>query len=94
MKRAFPLTSIQAEGEDEVLVTDTEDIFVMIEAKQPEDDTLQTLFTVDHFKEMIDFENFVLNMTVPAELAADVGEESLSFTDLCKKNKEDLEDCE
>merc|ERR1719464_1167352 len=59
----------------------------MIEAKERDDGARSTLFTVDHFKEMVALEDLILSMTVPTDLAAQVGKESVGFLDLCKRGE-------
>ena len=57
----------------------------MLEAVEPTDGSLHTLFTLEHFEEMIRFEEYLLNITAPPELADKVIPDSVSFYDLCKK---------
>ena len=59
---------------------------VMIEAKDQEDGSLRTLFTLEHFQAMIDLDNFILNLTAPEELSAKIKPESVNFYDLCRKD--------
>ena len=57
----------------------------MIEAKDRGDGSRRTLFTVEHFKEMIELENFILSLTAPEDLVDKIKPESVSFYDLCRK---------
>jgi len=41
----------------------------MLEAVEPTDGSRHTLFTLEHFEEMIKFEEYLLNITAPPELA-------------------------
>ena len=60
-------------------------LYVIIEAKEPTDGSRQTLLTREHFREMVEFDEFVMNITVDAPPGY-VGEEtSFTFYDLCRK---------
>ena len=39
------------------------DVFIMIEAVDQEDGSRQTLFTLEMFQEMIELDDFILNLT-------------------------------
>ena len=57
----------------------------MIEARPPRDGSKTTLFTKEHFREMIKLEEFIMNLQAPEELVNQITPESVSFYDLCRK---------
>ena len=57
----------------------------MIEARPSRDGSRTTLFTKDHFREMIKLEEFIMNLQAPQELVDKITPESVSFYDLCRK---------
>ena len=62
------MVKMTSENQDGTGVTPASDIAVMIEAKDRGDGSRRTLFTVEHFKEMIELENFILSLTAPEDL--------------------------
>ena len=52
----------------------------MLEAKKPNDGSLQTLFTLDHFREMIEFDIFLLNLEAPKDMADQIPKSSSNHT--------------
>ena len=66
-------------------VTHASELAIMIEARPPRDGSRTTLFTKDHFREMIKLEEFIMNLTAPQELIERITPESVNFYDLCRK---------
>ena len=75
-----------ADLEDKVGETYATDIAIMIDAKDRGEGDKRTLFTKEHFEEMIELENFILNLRTPAELEDQVKPEKITFFDLCRKS--------
>ena len=57
---------------------------IMVEAKDQGDGSRTTLFKLESFREMIELENFIINLTSPT-LSAQVIPERVTFYDLCRK---------
>lgn len=91
MKRLFPQI-IQIQGKNVTLegnegqVTEEEDIYIIAEAKRRPGDKQQTLFTLDHFKALIELDEFIYNLAAPPEMAAEMNRTSINFDDVCKKD--------
>ena len=65
---------------------------MIFEAKRPTWDAYQTIFTIEHFQEMIRFEEWLLNLEYPVPIRMetadiDAGEPPtmLTFKDTCKR---------
>lgn len=88
MKALFPVAN-QIQGDraaEEPEMTDNEQIFFIIEAKKSGDGKgPTTLFTLDHFQEMIALDEFLINLAAPAEMAAEIGVDHIGMYDLCKR---------
>ena len=72
--------------------TVTDDVVILFEGKSQTEEGPVNLITREHFAEMIEFENFFLNITVPvppgnetADIAAGEPPTLVSFYDLCVK---------
>lgn len=70
--------------------TVTDDVVILFEGKSQTEEGPVNLITREHFAEMIEFENFFLNITVPvppgnetANIAAGEPPTLVSFYDLC-----------
>ena len=86
MKRLFPVANrIQNNRTKEESLTENEEVFIIIEAKK-KGKGLQTLFTHEHFREMIELDEFINNLNAPAEMAQEIGVDSIGVYDLCKKD--------
>ena len=66
MTELYPLeltTLTTAEQAQELGVTSASEIAVMVEAKDQGNGSRTTLFTLEMFQEMIELEDFILNLT-------------------------------
>ena len=86
MSELFPLDSQRFDSE-ETGETAEEWIFIMVEAVEPTDGSLWTLFTIEHFQEMTEFEDFLMNdLTAPDYLMEQLTVDTPpNLYDLCKK---------
>ena len=74
-------------------MTEDHDFFIAMEAKRPTWDSQKTLLTIDHFKEIIRFEEWLVTLEYPVPEAdetanLDAGEPPTMITlnDLCKRD--------
>ena len=72
--------------------TNAHDFVVAIEAKRPTWDSPQTLLTIEHFQEMLNFEEWLMNIEYPvpagnetADIANGEQPTMIKFKDLCRK---------
>ena len=67
MERLFPLEIGKPtfESQEELGQTYTSDFVVMVAAKPRKDGKKASLLTKDHFREMVKFHEFILNITAP-----------------------------
>ena len=91
MKRLFPQI-IQIQGKNVTLegnegqVTEPEPLYIIAEAKKRPGDKQQTLFTLDHFKALIELDDYIYNLAAPPEMAAELNRTSINFYDMCKRD--------
>ena len=88
MEQLFPLDLnkvVSLENQANSGVTHASDLAIMIEARPQRDGSRTTLFTKDHFREMIKLEEYIMNLQAPQRLTDVVTPESISFYDLCRK---------
>ena len=87
MEELFPLEIGKAtfESQEELGYTYTSDFVVMVEAKPQRNGKRTTLFTKEHFQEMIKLHEFFLNLTAPKELTDRIKPDKVTFEDLCRK---------
>ena len=73
-------------------VTTEQPNYIIMEGKSETEDGPANLITREHFEEMIEFEKFVMNISIPvppgnetADIAAGEPPTRVTFYDLCKK---------
>lgn len=88
-------------GEENCTLTQSHEMFLLVEAKRPEAGGLQTLLSVDHFREMMAFEDWLMNIEYPvppgnetADIAAGEPPTMIKFKDLCKQQNISTEEQE
>ena len=85
MEAAYPGSTFQEANIRKSGKTYTSEVFVMIEAKKQSDGS-QSLLTLEHFKEMIDLDEYFLNIAATPEMADKlVSGKAPTLYDLCQK---------